>query len=229
MSPFAHVVRPRLSPPAMPLAPLVLLWAALGLAACGASSPGDGASGAPGGAEGEAEERAAPESYDEALARLGALAEHPLVLDQTDTVPQLIEGGQVAATAAVQETVDIVRLFDHVIRENGERWRGRCLVGVAAANRALAVHIRGLQYQLPRDLEAQLAALVAGGAVDEAELAREEFQHSVTTALEERAHPLDCNERVALLGALSASMEWPDPDMDTTILEARIEELPECP
>ncbi len=196
-----------------------LAFAAVSSAACGGSAPEPAAT---------ADTARTSTSYEEARARLETLAYGRLVIEQTDDVRDLITRGQTEAASAVEETVEIARLFDHVIRENGEPWRARCLVGIAAANRALAVLIRGLEYQMPRDVEGQLRALVTAGAVHEAELAEEEIQASIAAALEDRARPLDCNEGVALRGALSALRDWPDPEMNVDALHERLDELPEC-
>jgi len=187
------------------------------LAGCGGAAQGETA----------AEPVAVPEAYDEARTRLSALTEGRLVVEQTDDVTQLIEAARVAATSLAEETVAIVRLFEQVVTDDGERWRARCLVGIAAANRALAVLIRNLEYTMPREVEAQLEVLDAEDPAAAAG-AREEIELSIAEALESRALPLDRNECTALRGAVEVLAEWRDPEIDDEALRTRIGELPDC-
>jgi hypothetical protein len=177
--------------------------------------------------EAEAEEprhRELPPSYENARERLAALMERRLTVAQTDDVDTLVDESQRMATEVAEETVAVVRAFQEVIRENGEHWRGRALVGIAAANRTLAILIRNLSYRMPRQVEEQLRILATEDP-DAAQQAREEIHASIAEALESRAQPLDHNECVALQGALAAVAERPDPSVDGEALRGRIREL----
>jgi hypothetical protein len=166
-----------------------------------------------------------PVAYEEARARLDALTRERIRVAETDDVESLLVEARRLATEAAEETVEIARLFDEAVRDGGERYRARSLVGIAAANRALAVLIRDIDYAIPRDVEARLEALEDES---EAGLARDEIRRTFAEALEERAAPLDQNECTALRGAVAALDEQPDPDVDRAGLRERMSELPDC-
>lgn len=169
-----------------------------------------------------------PQSFEDAKARLAEFIERRLSVSQTDDVETLMIDASEEAAESVEEAVAIAEMFDHVVRENGERWRARCLVGIASANRAMAVLIRNLEYQVPRDVEAELRA-IAEADPEEAADARTTIIETIDEALDARAVPLDRNECTALRGAVAALREHPDPEVDREAIIARIEAIPDCP